>query len=318
MLIQEPTYLTDIIEFILRRRVIDKPVKTVEELVGEYGQDFKTYYPDYAFWYDKYKNIEQNLKDPERLISSRLELETLLKNIHQVDHRDILTPIIAELDKLQEDDISKFISRNMSVESYNMNGTIYNYPGSFGSIFDALKVTESCRLIVYHDNVRGGVLSKVSNLFDDMSYDQAAEYRRKDRLTKIHRLIVMPFWKTEGGTMAFGYITEKIVPGQRFPNIEFRFEDLKGVQGENIRTEFMRSIHQPTSLLATEFAKMKFNITDLEMRLRGISPIFLKAIGTKLSLPGSPFSKIIHAEGELQAAEKLVQASQIISTSPAA
>lgn len=297
MFVQEPTYLTDIVEFILRRKISEKPVKTVEELIKEHGQNFKTYYPDYTFWYERYMALE---KDPNNL-PARMELEGLLKNVHRPEHRDILTPIMTEINAIDETDVVRFLSRNMSVERYNMNGIIYNFPGSFDTIFDALRVTDACRIIMYHDNVRGRVLSKVSNLFDDTSYDQASEYRKKDRLTKIHRLIVMPFWRVEGGVMAFGYITEKIVMGQRFPNIEFRFEDLKGVEGENVRAEFMKCIHQPGSIIASQFSQMNFHVTDLEMRLRGISPIFLKALATKLSLPDSPFSRIICAEGYMGA-----------------
>lgn len=313
MLVQEPTYLTDIIEFILRRKISSKPVRTIEELVVEYGRNFNVYYPEYSFWYDKYTNVTKYPNDPSKTLAAKLELDSLLKNIHQVEHRDILTPIIAELDNLDEPEITKFISRNMSVESYNMNGIIYNFPGSFDTIFDALKTTEACRIIMYHDNVRGRVLSKVSNLFDDTSYEQATEYRKKEKLTKIHRLIVMPFWRVESGSMAFGYITEKIVVGQRFPNIEIRFEDLRGVQGENIRSEFMKCIHQPSSVIALEFSRMSFNVSDLEMRLRGISPIYIKALATKLSLPDSPFSKIIHAEGYMGADNTKILSSDLVN-----
>lgn len=313
MIVQEPTYLTDVIEFILRRKISAKPVKTIEELVAEHGENFKTYYPEHSFWYDKYTNVNRYPDDPAKTLAAKFELESLLKNIHKVEHRDILTPVVAQLEGLDEPDITKFVSRNMSVETYNMNGTIYNFPGSFDTIFDALKATEACRIIMYHDNVRGRVLSKVSNIFDDTSYEQATEYKKKDKLTKINRLIVMPFWRVESGSMAFGYITEKIVMGQRFPNIEIRFEDLRGVQGENIRTEFMKCIHQSSSPIASEFSSMSFNISDLEMRLRGISPIYLKALATKLSLPESPFSKIIYAEGYMGADNTKILSSDLVT-----
>lgn len=310
MYVQEPTYLTDVVEFILRRKIVEKPVKTVEELVSEYGQTFKTYYPGYSFWYDKYNSLKS---DPSNL-SARLELEGLLKSINKTEHREALSPIVSKLNTLDEPDIMKFLSRNMSVEKYNMNGTIYGFPGSFDTIFNALRVTDACRIIMYHDNVSGKVLSKVSNLFDDTSYEQASEYAKKDKLTKVHRLIVMPFWRVGAGVMAFGYITEKIVIGQRFPNIEIRFEDLRGVEGENIRSEFMKCIYQEDSILASEFKNLTFNITDLEMRLRNISPIFLKVLASNLSLQNNVFSRIIHAEGYMGADNTKIISNDIVDS----
>lgn len=297
MFIQEPTYLFDVIEFILRRKIYSKEVKTVEELVAEYGEKFKSYYPEYNFWYDRYTSVKDKSLSEEQRLEIKMDIDVMMRNINRFEHRDILTPIVRDLSTFAEEDISKFISKNMTINNYNMNGTVFKFPGSFDMIFDSLKVTDACRMIIYHDNVRGKVLSKVSNIFDEMTYEQAMEYKKKDKLTKVNRLIVMPFWNVEAGTMAFCYITEKIVIGQSHPNIEFRFEDLRGVQGENIRNEFVKCVTQKPNILSVSFERIAFNITDVEAKLRGVSPIYLKALATKLSMGNSIYSNLIHAEG---------------------
>lgn len=59
-------------------------------------------------------------------------------------------------------------------------------------------------------------------------------------------------------------------------------------------------------------------VTNVEIKHVDLNESMIRAIARQAEAERERRAKVIHAEGELQAAEKLVQASQMISTSPAA
>jgi regulator of protease activity HflC (stomatin/prohibitin superfamily) len=59
-------------------------------------------------------------------------------------------------------------------------------------------------------------------------------------------------------------------------------------------------------------------VTNVEIKHVDLNENMIRAIARQAEAERERRAKVIHAEGELQAAEKLVQASRIISTSPAA